>query len=48
MTWDVDGIDDSTDTLRVYRDGALIGNSTETRKPPDISFFIMRLVGVRF
>lgn len=30
MTWDVDGIDDSTDTLRVYRDGALIGNSTET------------------
>ncbi len=30
LVWDVEGIDGTTETIRIYRDGAVIGISTET------------------
>lgn len=30
LVWDVNGIDDTNETIRVYRDGGVIGTSTET------------------
>lgn len=33
MSWDIDGIDGTADTIRVYRDGQLIGSTTDAWDP---------------
>jgi hypothetical protein len=33
MAWDIDGIDGTADTIRVYRDGVLVGQTSETWNP---------------
>jgi hypothetical protein len=33
MSWDIDGIDGTTDTIRVYRNGQLIGTTTDAWDP---------------
>jgi len=37
ISWDVDGIDGTTNTIRIYRDGALIGTSDEVWDANDTS-----------
>jgi hypothetical protein len=38
VCWDIDGIDGTDDTLRVYRDGAIVGASTGLWNPEGTSF----------